>query len=105
MWICATTQEVNEGNVIALRSGAPLPARRPNMARGTRFRSTGRHRPIWNLHLILDNYATHKTPQIHQWPVKYGHVLGGGGLALRLCRNVAVTTSGALDRIAGQECA
>jgi transposase len=24
-----------------------------------------------DLHLILDNYGTHKTPQIHQWLVKH----------------------------------
>jgi transposase len=27
--------------------------------------------PDLDLHLILDNYATHKTPQIHQWLVKH----------------------------------
>ena len=23
------------------------------------------------LHLVLDNYATHQTPAIHQWPLKH----------------------------------
>jgi hypothetical protein len=27
--------------------------------------------PDLDLRLILNNYAAHKTPQIHQWPVKH----------------------------------